>query len=59
MTDLHFTQEHTMNTEELDLGIQELDEMVDPGFWDTAAGVAVGTIVGGGIVYGGAILLAT
>jgi hypothetical protein len=43
----------------LDLGIEELDEMVDPGFWDTAAGVAVGTVVAGGIVYGGAILLAT
>ena len=45
--------------EALDLGIQELDEMVDPGFWDTAAGVAVGVVVGGAIVYGGAVLLAT
>jgi hypothetical protein len=33
--------------------------MVDPGFWDTAAGVAVGTVVGAGVVYGGAVLIAT
>lgn len=57
------TQQFDANTtsEELDfdLGIQELDEMVDPGFWDTAAGVAVGTVVATGVVYGGAVLIAT
>jgi hypothetical protein len=58
MTDLHYTQDNT-DTEALDLGIQELDEMVDPGFWDTFAGVVVGTVVAGGIVYGGALLVAT
>jgi hypothetical protein len=55
--------EFTPNTHEeldnLELGIEELDEMVDPGFWDTAAGVAVGTVVGAGVVYGGAVLIAT
>jgi hypothetical protein len=59
MSDLHLTQDHTIETEGLDLGIQELDEMVDPGFWDTLAGVGVGTIVAGGIVYGAALVAAT
>ena len=44
---------------DLELGIEELDEMVDPGFWETAAGVAAGTVVGAGVVYGGAVLIAT
>jgi hypothetical protein len=35
----------------LDLGIEELDEVVAPGFWDWAAGIGVGTIVGGGALY--------
>ena len=53
------TQDADATQRELDLGIEELDEMVDPGFWDTAAGVAAGTVVGAGVVYGGAVLIAT
>jgi hypothetical protein len=54
-----FTPHTNTDLDNLDLGIEELDEMVDPGFWDTAAGVAVGTVVGAGVVYGGAVLIAT
>jgi hypothetical protein len=54
-----FTPHTNADLDNLDLGIEELDEMVDPGFWDTAAGVAVGTVVGAGVVYGGAVLIAT
>ena len=35
----------------LDLGVEELDEMTAPGFWEWAAGIGVGTIVGGGALY--------
>lgn len=35
----------------LDLGIEELDEITAPGFWDWAAGIGVGTIIGGGALY--------
>jgi hypothetical protein len=53
------TPDTDVTSMDLDLGIEQLDEMVDPGFWDTAAGVAAGTIVGAGVVYGGAVLIAT
>lgn len=35
----------------LDLGIEELDEMTAPGFWEWAAGIGAGTIIGGGALY--------
>jgi len=35
----------------LDLGIEELDEMVAPGFWEWAGGVAAGAAVGGAVVF--------
>ncbi|HEY7074188.1 MAG TPA: hypothetical protein VH418_02415 [Solirubrobacteraceae bacterium] len=35
----------------LDLGVEELDEMVEPGLWEWVAGIGVGTIVGGGALY--------
>lgn len=34
----------------LDLGMTELEDLAAPGFWDTAAGVAGGLIVGYGAV---------
>jgi hypothetical protein len=37
---------------ELDLGIEALEPMEAPGFWDTLGGLAAGTVVGGGVVYG-------
>ena len=35
----------------LDLGIEELDEITAPGFWEWAAGIGAGTIIGGGALY--------
>lgn len=35
----------------LELGIEELDEVVAPGFWEWAAGIGAGTIIGGGALY--------
>lgn len=35
----------------LDLGIEELDEIMAPGFWEWAAGIGAGTIIGGGALY--------
>jgi len=66
-TELEATMDTTMtpqdqNSNEIDLvelGIEDLDDMIDPGFWETAAGVGVGTVVGAGVVYGGAVLIAT
>jgi hypothetical protein len=35
----------------LDLGIEELDEVEAPGFWEWVAGIGAGTIIGGGVLY--------
>ena len=35
----------------LDLGVEELDENVAPGFWDWVAGIGVGTALGAGALY--------
>lgn len=36
----------------LDLAVTELEDLEAPGFWDTAAGVGAGTVVGYGVVWG-------
>jgi len=35
----------------LDLGIEELDEVTAPGFWEWTAVLGAGTIIGGGALY--------
>jgi hypothetical protein len=35
----------------LDLGVEELDDMVEPGFWEWVAGIGVGTALGAGALY--------
>ena len=35
----------------LDLGIEELDEVTAPGFWEWAAGIGAGTALGAGALY--------
>lgn len=42
---------HDIDEPMLDLGIEELDEMTAPGFWEWAAGIGAGTIIGGGALY--------
>lgn len=36
----------------LDLAVTELEDLEAPGFWDTAAGVGAGAVVGYGVVWG-------
>ncbi|MEV4422575.1 daptide-type RiPP [Patulibacter sp. NPDC049589] len=36
----------------LDLAVTELEALEAPGFWDTAAGVGAGTVIGYGVVWG-------
>lgn len=37
----------------IDLGVEELETLEAPGFWDTAGGVVAGGVVGTAAVYGG------
>lgn len=37
----------------MNLGVEELGDQLDLGFWDTFAGVAAGVVVGAGAIAGG------
>lgn len=39
-----------MQQPQLDLGIEELETMEAPGFWEWAAGIGTGIVVGGAVV---------
>jgi hypothetical protein len=47
----HESLERPDDEQMLDLGIEELDEVTAPGFWEWAAGIGAGTIIGGGALY--------
>lgn len=49
------TLPHSDDALDLDLGIEELDETVAPGFWDWVAGIGAGTALGAGALYLGVI----
>lgn len=37
----------------LDLGIEELEPMEAPDFWSWVAGIGVGVVIGGAVLYAG------